>query len=86
MREPVELDVELVRLARERAHREGTSVEELLERTLRAHLPALPTQTKQAVSDDYRLGARLKLIRGRLQPGVDLDDAKGLRDLMDGIE
>ena len=81
MRTTVELTEELARLARERAEREGKSLDAVVEQALRTHLgPPAPRLRP------YSLRARWKVRGGGLQPGTDLENWAQLRDLMDGIE
>jgi hypothetical protein len=76
MRTTVDLNDELFRAAKRRAADEGVTLREVIERSLRAHLkPAGPRR-------GYRL--KLKTVRGKVQPGVRLDDRDALFDLMDG--
>lgn len=75
MRTTIELNDELLRAAKQAAARERTSLRAIVERALRAHL-ARPT-----AGDGYEL--RWRTERGRLLPGVTLDDRDALIDLME---
>jgi predicted transcriptional regulator len=77
MRTTIELNDELLRRVKRRAADEGTSVRAIVERALREHLGRAPLRTRR-----YRLAWRTE--RGRLQPGVRLEDRDALFDLMDG--
>ncbi len=76
VRTTIELNDELFRAAKRRAADEGVTLRELIERSLRSHL------TKGAPRRGYKL--KLKTVRGRVRPGVRLDDRDSLFDLMDG--
>ena len=76
MRTTIELNDELLRAAKREAAKEQTTLRAVVERALRAHL-ARPTR-----SVGYVL--RWRTERGRLQPGVTLDDRDVLFDLMEG--
>jgi hypothetical protein len=77
MRTTIELNDELFRIAKRRAADEGKPLREIVEAALRAHLagPATPGR-------GYQLEWRTE--RGRMLPGVHLDDRDALFDLMDG--
>lgn len=76
MRTTLDLNDRLVERAKQHAAREGTTLTAVVERALRGLLaPRRPRRT-------YRLQWRPE--RGRLQPGVRLDDRDALFDLMDG--
>lgn len=77
MRTTLDLSDELLRAAKRRAADEGVSLKEIIERSLRGFLSG-----KAAAPRKYAL--KLKTVRGRLMPGVDLDDRNALFDLMDG--
>jgi Arc/MetJ family transcription regulator len=76
MRTTIDLNDELLREAKRRAVQEGQTLRELVEAALRRHLGR--GGRRQA----YRL--RWGTERGRLQPGVTLDDRDALFDLLDG--
>lgn len=69
------LDDDLLRRLRRKAAEEGCAMKDLIDRLLRSALAA-PART------GYKLKWRTE--RGRLQPGVNLDDRDALFDLMDG--
>lgn len=77
MRTTLDLDEELIRRAKQRAAAEGTSLTRLLEAALRLLLdpPRRPARR-------YRL--RLLTQKGRLVPGVKLDDRDSLYERMEG--
>lgn len=76
VRTTIELNDEVFRAAKRRAAEEGRPFREIVEEALRAHL-----------AGSRRRGARYKLRwrteRGRILPGVRLDDRDALFDLMD---
>jgi hypothetical protein len=76
MRITLDLSGELLRRAKRRADDEGATLRSVVEAALRAYLA--PRRRRTA----YRL--RWRAERGRLQPGVRLDDRDALFDLMDG--
>ena len=76
MRTTLDLNDELLRGAKQRAATEGTTLRAVVERALRSHLEG----GKQ--KSGYRL--RWRPERGRLRPGVRLDDRDALFDLMEG--
>ncbi len=76
MRTTVVISDELLRLAKRRAADEGVPLREVMEAALRAYLRP---GTKRA---KYRL--RWRTERGRLLPGVNLDDRDSLFDHLDG--
>ena len=76
MRTTIELNDELLRAAKREAAKEQTTLRAVVERALRTYL-ARPVQ-----SPGYSLKWRTE--RGRLQPGVKLDDRDALFDLMEG--
>lgn len=76
MRTTIELNDELLRGVRHRAADEGTTLRAVVERALRSYLGG-------SIRDSgYRL--RWRPERGRLRPGVRLDDREALFDLMEG--
>lgn len=72
------LNDDLLAAAKQRAAAEHTTLTALIEDSLKRTLAARPAR-----------GAKRFAIRrtgdARLQPGVNLDDSAGLRDLMDGL-
>jgi hypothetical protein len=76
MRTTFDLNDELLRRAKRAAAAEGTSVKAVVERALRAHLGGVSARR------GYRLQWRPD--RGRVRPGVRLEDRDALFDLMDG--
>ena len=75
VRTTVTLEDEIFRRLKRRAAEEGCAFKDLVNRLLRL---ALTPPGRRA----YRL--RWKTERGKLQPGVNLDDRDALFDLMDG--
>lgn len=73
----MDLSDELFRQAKQRAASEGIPFREVVEAALRSYL------SRRAPRQDYRL--RWTAERGRVRPGVQLDDRDALFDLMDGI-
>jgi hypothetical protein len=78
MRTSIDINDELLRKAKTRAVEEGTTLRALVERALRTLLEGEPHGRRRA----YRLTWRTE--KGRVQPGVRLDDRDALFDLMDG--
>ena len=76
MRTTIDLNDELLEKAKQEAARERTTLRAVIERALRRHL-ARRTSTRA-----YHLQWRPE--RGRLQPGVRLNDRDALFDLMEG--
>ena len=77
MRTTVDLNDHLLREAKKRAASEGKPLRAIIEEALRAML-----QTPPRGVPGYQLQWRTE--RGRLQPGVRLDDRQSLFDLMEG--
>lgn len=75
MRTTLDLPSEILRQAKKRAADEGVPLRKVVEDALRTYLFGRP---KKAA---YRL--RWRTERGRVRPGVDLDDRSALLDLMD---
>lgn len=76
MRTTIDLNDELLRAVKREAATEQITLRAVVERALRTYL-ARPTK-----SAGYALKWRTE--RGRLQPGVKLDDRDALFDLMEG--
>jgi len=76
MRTTLDLNDELLDQAKRQAAHERTSLKAIVERALRSHL------SRRRSVRGYRLEWRPE--RGRLQPGVRLDDRDALFDLMEG--
>ena len=76
MRTTVELNDQLLRAAKQRAANEGIPLRRVIESALRTYLEG-PSRRR-----GYKLQWRTE--RGRLQPGVRLDDRDALFDLMEG--
>jgi hypothetical protein len=72
----MEISDELFRLAKKKAADEGIPFRDVVEAALRLYLTARPR------GKGYKL--KWKTVRGKLQPGVNLDDRDALFDLMDG--
>lgn len=76
MRTTVDLTDRLFREAKRRAVAEGTTLRQVIENALRSYLAG------PKAAGGYRLQWRTE--RGRVLPGVRLDDRDALFDLMDG--
>ena len=76
MRTTIDLNDELMRAVKRQAASEGTTLRAVIERALRSALQPDRTRPK------YRL--RWRTEKGRIGPGVRLDDRDALFDLMDG--
>lgn len=74
----MDVNDQLLRLAKQRAIEEGTSLKQVVENALRAHLSG-PVQRPP-----YKL--RWRTEKGKVLPGVDLNDRVALFDRMDGRE
>ena len=75
MRTTIRLDERLLREAKKVAAQNGRTLTSVIEEALRENL------ARQKKGPGAR--ARLPRHRGRLQPGVDLDDSAALLDLME---
>jgi hypothetical protein len=78
MRTTLTLDDDVSKLARRRAAEENRPLKEIINDALRAGLQADTTRRRPPYA------FKLKVVRGRLMPGVDLCDRDKLFDLMDG--
>ena len=76
MRTTIEINDALLRAAKRRAAEEGTPLKQVIEGALLSYLG------RQYRAGDYRLEWHTE--RGRIQPGVPLDDRGALFNLMDG--
>jgi hypothetical protein len=76
MRTTIEISDELFRQLKRKAADEGTAVRHVVESALRVYLG------KQVKHKGYQLNWKTE--RGRMLPGVRLDDRDALFDLMDG--
>lgn len=74
MRTTIKITDELFRKAKERAASEGVALRDVIETALRFYL------TKPRKRGDYKL--RWRTEKGRILPGVRLDDRDALFDLM----
>jgi hypothetical protein len=74
MRTTIDVNDAILREAKRRAVEEGGTLKEVIERALRQYLG-------KGKRSGYRL--RWRTERGRLQPGVRLDDRDALWDLME---
>jgi hypothetical protein len=77
MRTTVRLDDNLLREAKVRAAEQGITLTQLIDESLRERLSVRPQQQKFG---PFRLPGYGK---GGIRPGVDLDDNRAVRDLMD---
>jgi hypothetical protein len=78
MRTTLTLDDDVLRLARRRAAEENRPLKAIVNEALRAGLQ--PDATRRRPPYTFRM----KVVRGRVMPGVDLNDRDKLFDLMDG--
>ncbi len=78
MRTTVEINDELFRKAKKKAADEGVPFREVVESALRSYL------TKKKGKSGYKL--QWRPVKGRLLPGVDLEDRDSLFDIMDGLK
>lgn len=76
MRTTIEINNELLRLAKKQAADTGRPLRAVVETALRSYLQERPRQTR------YKLHWRTE--RGKLMPGVRLDDRDVMFDLMEG--
>ncbi len=76
MRTTIDISDELFRQAKKKAAEEGIPLRDVVDGALRGYLSR---RSRQA---GYRL--RWRAARGRILPGVNLDDRDALFDLMDG--
>jgi hypothetical protein len=76
MRTTIEISNELLRQAKKRAADEGVPLKKVIEEALRLYLGKRPKNKK------YEL--RWHTERGRILPGVRLDDRDALFDVMEG--
>jgi hypothetical protein len=76
MRTTLDIADEILRLAKKRAADNGVALRQVVESALRAYLSGRPK------GSGYRLKWRTE--KGRLRPGVQLDDRAALFDLMSG--
>jgi len=77
MRTTLDLDDQLMREVKQKAAETGTTMTRLIEEAVRAKLAV-----DQEPSKPYRF--RLVTVRGKLLPGVDLDDRDRLYEIMEG--
>jgi putative antitoxin of VapBC-like toxin-antitoxin system len=77
MRTTLELDDQLVRMAKKRAVEEGKTLTALIQEALRHHLSPPPVTRRR-----FRL--RLLTRKGRLVPGVNIADRDRLYEIMEG--
>jgi hypothetical protein len=78
MRTTLNLDDDLMRAAKDKAHTEGTTLTSVIEQALRAWLAA--ARQEPTVRERYEVPVTGGL---GLRPGVDLDDSSALLDLME---
>ena len=77
MRTTIRLDDELMREAKVRAAQQGITLTQLIDESLRERLSTRPRPTKGRA---FRLRSYGK---GGTRPGIDLNDNRAVRDLMD---
>ncbi len=78
MRTTLTLSDDVLRMARQKAARENRSLKDVINESLRLGL----TLGQRRLERKYAF--RLKTVRGRIMPGVDLHDRDKLFDLLDG--
>ncbi len=78
MRTTMDVSDELMRRAKQKAADEGVPLRDVVEAALREYLSGKPKQT------GYKLNWTTE--KGKLLPGVDLDDRDSLFDIMDGVK
>jgi hypothetical protein len=76
MRTTIEISDELFRQLKRKAADEGIAIRQVIERALRVYFGNITKRSR------YQLNWRTE--RGRIMPGVRLDDRDALFDLMDG--
>jgi plasmid stability protein len=77
MRTTIRLDDDLIKQAKVRAAEQGITLTQLIDESLRERLSARP---RRMSVEPFRLPTYGE---GGTRPGVDLDDNRALRDLMD---
>jgi hypothetical protein len=77
MRTTVRLDDRLIKEAKVRAAEQGITLTQLIDESLRERLAARP---RRMTAEAFRLPTYGE---GGIRPGVNLDDNRALRDLMD---
>lgn len=77
MKTTIEIQDELLRAAKGKAAEEGVPLRRIIETALRRFLG-------QAGPDQGRYRLRWRTEKGKLQPGVNLEDREALFDLMEG--
>jgi len=78
MRTTLTLSDDVLKMARQKAARENRSLRDVINESLRLGLTLGQRQS------DRKYVFRLKTVRGRIMPGVDLHDRDKLFDLLDG--
>jgi len=78
MRTTLTLNDDVLKMARQRAARENRPVRDIINESLRVGLTAHETRKRKGYV------FRLKVVPGRVMPGVDLNDRDKLFDIMDG--
>ena len=79
MKTTLDLDDELIKAVKKEAAESGRTMTEIIEQSLRETLVHPRASTKP-----YRM--RLPTAKGRLLPGVDINDRKAMYDLMDDLD
>ncbi len=77
MKTTLDLDDDLILAIKRRALDQGTTMTAIIEDALRKHLSPKPKPEKP-----FKL--KLKPVRGKLRPGVDLDSRDSLYEIMEG--
>lgn len=78
MRTTIDIGDELLRRAKKKATDEGIPLREVVEAALREYLSGRPK------TGAYKLQWTTE--KGKILPGVDLEDRDSLRDIMDGLK
>lgn len=78
MRTTLDIDDSLLRKAKERARKTQRTLTGVIEESLRQTLTGMPPGTAPA----YKL--TLKIVRGKLLPGIDVSDRDSLYERMEG--
>lgn len=77
MRTTLNLDDDLIRAAKDKAHTEGTTLTSVIEQALRA---LLSDRQKPTERQRYEVPV---ISTGPMMPGVDLDDSAGLLEILE---
>ncbi len=78
MRTTLNLDDDLIKAAKDKAHTEGTTLTSVIEQALRAALTA--ARQEPPVRERYKVPV---ISTGPMMPGADLDDSAGLLEILE---